>query len=332
LLAYALIGQAQAERPRLTFERDKAIFRFAPAIKQCSGETEYEMETFGFDSTLNLIKLRSLLEFPLDAVLLGGEASIELHSKGKRNWTFELGIFTNLNDPGSVMKDYDWYKGPTAVGYFDGKFSYTESKAEMTYTLFTAKGEKRIASSEKFALYGYVGYRYQKISQDIIGYDGWQIDIFEDPSFTKVYGSDDTVKALLYEVTYKGPLFGMEYDFYFTPTISAGIEAAAIPTSVFDYDNHLLRNKDGKADGTGVGFLSSVFMHLELWRIGQSGHISFDIEGELFTARVSTKQVQEWYGDDGFTEGDDTGIIIRNIPHDVRSTQFNLGLKLGVAF
>ncbi|UCD95392.1 MAG: hypothetical protein JSU69_04915 [Candidatus Zixiibacteriota bacterium] len=290
------------------------------------------METFGLDSEFNLVKLKSKLEFPIDAVLLGGEASIGQDSKGKRNWSVELGIFTNLNDPGNVMKDHDWFTGTTDVGYFDGKFSYTESKAEMTHTVIAIKGEKRIASSKKFALYGYAGYRYQKISQDIIGYDGWQIDIFNDPSFTKVYGGDDTVKALLYEVTYKGPFLGVEYDYYFTPSIYIGIEAAAMPTSVSDYDNHLLRKKDGKAEGTGVGFLSSVFMHLEPWRTGPSTLIFFDIEGELFTARVSTKQVQEWYGDDPFSEDDDTGVIIRNIPHDVRSTQFNLGLRIGVTF
>jgi hypothetical protein len=327
----SIFGQTKAEETRPSSDRSKAVLRIAPMIRQSLGKTEYELELFGVDSLLNPVRLRSKLEFPLDAVMLGGKMSIGQDSKGKRDWSIELGIFTDLNDPGDMMKDHDWYTGPTDVGYFDGKFSYTESRTEMTHTVIAIKGEKRITSSQKFALHGFAGYRYQKISQDIIGYEGWQIDIFHDPSFTPVYGGDDTIKAMLYEVTYKGPFFGVEYGYHLAPSVSFNIEAAIVATSASDYDNHLLRNKDAEAEGSGIGFLSSFSLELDPWTATGSGRPFFEIEGELFTVNISTRQVQKWYGDDPISEDDDTGKEY-NIPHDISSTQFNLGVRLGLAF
>jgi hypothetical protein len=254
-------------------------------------------------------------------------------SKNERsNWLVEVSFLKNINDPRSLMKDHDWFTGNTGVGYFDGKFSYTKSDVEMNRTLITLEARKRLFYSGKSSFYAFGGFRFEQIKQDIIGYDGWQIDIFNDPTFTPQSGYDDTVRALYYEVKYSSPFFGAAYDLLFSNSISMNITAAYMMVSVSDLDDHLLRFKIAEADGSGSGIISTFNMRWEMRSNTESARPYIEMTGEFISAKVSTNQTQRWYGDDPFQDGDETGTVISGIPHDIFTTQLSVGVSAGITF
>lgn len=304
--------------------QSKVKFTVAPQLSQNFGLTEYIMD-ISLPYNEGIYVLKSQLEFPLDVVMAG--AAVGLHSTRETlyTWSIEGSYFTNIDNPGGVMKDHDW-ETDTATWRVE-KFSYTESRAEMKSTLITVEGYLRVLQRQRFGLDLWGGFRYQKIEQDIIGYDGWQID---------TNGVRHTVsgieKGIYYKVTYKSPHLGLRSNIRLRHHTVISAKAAFALMWASDFDDHLLRNKTATADITGKGFISGVSISHQMPRTGKIQPF-FELASEFVYLHASGNQTQRWYGDDPITpDDDDTGTILSGIPHEINSRQVSVGLRVGLGF
>ncbi|MFQ6007673.1 MAG: omptin family outer membrane protease [Candidatus Zixiibacteriota bacterium] len=310
-----------------------------PFISHNFGYTEYIMEWSGYLATpidTGLYFLKSELEFPLDVIMLG--AKIGLHSTKETlyAWSIEAGYCTNLDDPGGIMKDHDWETVKRVIDgetvYYWGqveKFSYTESSADMKSTQLTLEGFLRVMHKTSFSLDLWGGFRYQKIEQNIAGYQGWQL--LRDSAVAReitVYSSEP---ALFYWVTYKSPFLGLRSGFKLGTKVQFAAQAAFAPVWVSDYDDHLIRNKIATASITGSGLISGASIHFDLANPA-TFKPTVSLTSDLVYLHASGNQTQKWYGDDPLTEEDDTGTVLPGIPHDINTLQLNVGLRVSMIF
>ena len=114
--------------------------------------------------------------------------------------------------------------------------------------------------------------------------------------------------------------------------LNAGLKTVLVPVWFDDVDDHVLRNKLSTADGSGIGFIGALNARYHLPMSGQNVKTYLDFFVEYTTLSASGDQVQSWYGDDPISEVDDTGTSIGGIPHDINSTQYNIGVRLGLTF
>lgn len=306
-----------------SFAQSKVKFTVTPQLSQDFGLTEYIMD-IAVDTDTGLAVLGSKLEFPLDAVSAGVKFRVQPRGDGMDAWWVEGGVVTNIDSPDKVMKDTDWAKKRTNLVVDD---SYTESRVEMSSILLTIEATRRILHRENINLAVWAGFRYHRIEQDIIGWDGWFID-----SNLVLHKQSGTEQGMLYRITYKLPYIGFLSDVEYDRRISLELKAAYTPVFVSDYDNHLLRNKDATASISGHGFLSGVKLQC---RMGDTGTRQpfFELAGEFVYLHASGSQTQRWYGDDPITpDKDETGSVARGIPHEINSRQVSVGLRVGLGF
>src|SRR6056297_3572538 len=143
-------------------QSSESRFTIEPYTEVVFGSTEYVLLAPG---------VKSRLEFPLNMLVLGVSTEYALQSAGREAWRFHLSAGTALSGPWGVLKDHDWYLVEDAPPI---KFSYTESDAEMFFFEVEAAVEKRLLSARDADLFGSLGYAFQYISQDALGYSGWQ--------------------------------------------------------------------------------------------------------------------------------------------------------------
>ena len=316
---------------------------FAPWFGHNYGETEYILDLSGWlpdengDMILDqfgnplIARIKSQLEFPLDIAMAGLTARLDPGSDSDF-WWFEAGIYTNLNDPGGIMTDGDW-QGISGILPFT-KYSYTESEAQGSAFRFDIEGGIRVYKPGKMNVYAVVGFRYQKIKQDIIGFDGWFIP-FDDATLTfddQVFTQSGIGIVGKYEVTYKQPQIGLLSSMNLTPNLRASLKTVYTPVWFDDFDDHLLRFKTSIADGTGDGFIGSLRAHYEFAEVGGPARPFLDFNLDYVSISSSGSQTQTWYGDDPASDYDDTGVSVDGIPHEVNSTQYNVGVRLGLTF
>jgi len=305
------------------FAENRVKYTLAPQVWQNFGYTEYIMD-ISVPTDSGLLELKSELEFPLDVVMAGVTVGFHSTRVGLYAWSMEGGYFTNLEDPGGVMKDHDW--GTLEWGQDAEKFSYTESRAEMKSTLITAEASLRVLHKRSFNLDLWGGFRYQKIEQDIIGFEGWQLDSNLVPQ-----DISSTERGVFYRVTYKVPHLGLRSGVKLGEYTDLDAKAAFALVWTSDFDDHLLRKKTATADISGHGFISSVGAR---YLVPAGGRVQpfFELVAGILYFHASGSQKQRWYGDDPITEDDDTGLSISGIPHEINSRQASVGVKVGVAF
>ncbi|MBU8932540.1 MAG: hypothetical protein KOO62_00895 [candidate division Zixibacteria bacterium] len=297
------------------------------------GKTEYVME-MNFEDGSDNLHLKSQLEFPLDCMMAGGTAGFKNKSASGRPFWVEIGAYTNIGDPGGKMLDHDWWNLRT---YVIEKFSYTESNVEMKSLLLTLEGGISVATlgtSTDLAIVG--GIWYHRIEQDVIGFDGWQLDWDTGEQF-KIALLDTIVG--FYQVTYKLPHVGLQLEL--TPSPALTVQGKTAFTLVFasDFDDHMLRGKTAVSSITGKGFISELDVR---FNPGGSNRHKWFVEAncDFVYLTSSGTQVQEWYKDE-IQIDPDTGeeiVIVEKgkrflgIPHDINATQFRLGLSVGIRF
>jgi hypothetical protein len=322
---------------------DGVHYSFAPKLNFGFGHTTYTMDNVYIADTTGTIigKAKSELKFPLDAIYAGIEAEICFETSGYREWFINAagtgdvlwGIISsfysrNIIDRWGVMTDGDWI---TPIGYNDFKWSYTESDVKFSYDMVSFQVGRRIHGWEKAVTYAVIGYRYQKIVQNIINVRGWQYDLRYSPP--PLHDIDTTIHALDYEVTYHKPSIGILYDVRFNPQTHFELSAGYMHVFASDIDDHILRNKISEASGTGPGFYSSIEFSLIINPDNPGLKPFINLNADFSILSVSSAQTQKWYGDDPITDNyDDTGDISDNIPHKFSSMQLVLGIQVGLAF
>ncbi|UCD17251.1 MAG: omptin family outer membrane protease [Candidatus Zixiibacteriota bacterium] len=319
-----LTAATMAQTPGTPSVRKLYVFA-SPAVSLNSGHTEYIMDFYFLDTLGQTQWRKSELEFPLDILLAGAEIGIYSEEGGRTDWYISTSLRANFGNPDGLMKDHDWKTEP---GVFDGKFSYTESSTRLSAFLLDINAARLYYSGEKIDLFFLLGFHYQKWDFDIIGYDGWQ---YNDDSLRINLSSSR--KALEYEVTYAMPVFGTIMRINPEKRTGLDLEAALGPVFVSDHDNHLLRNKIGEANGVGYGISLSAEGYFLFGDIRRGYRPFFDLNAGFAYMNASVDQTQRWYGDDPASQDfDDTGEVVPDIPHDIKSLQFGLGLRIGLIF
>ena len=297
-------------------------FTIAPYTEVVLGSTEYTLLATG---------VKSRLEFPLNILVLGLSSEYALRSGEIEEWRFLLSAGTAVSGPWGVLKDHDWY---LVEGVPPIKFSYTESEAEMIF--FEAEGgvEKRLFSARDASLFGSLGYAFQYISQNALGYSGWQYVQDPNPS-----ANDDYVYAI---GVMNSDLLALEYTIAYHLVAAGGVlrwwpyrsfelELSLLPQLMYvsDRDDHVLRNKLSTAAGFGGGLAGGVSLSYR-WQGNPEYQSYVSFTGGLLYLRAVTEQTQEWYGDDPGTAGDDTGQKYTGITHIIQTLQGSFGVSAGV--
>lgn len=283
------------------------------------GETEYVYDQSGQVPDVGSVTVGSQLEFPLNCFRIGLKTRLG-QDYLPRPWDVRLSMYTNINDPSAKMLDHDWITWPTSG--FDGKFSYTESDVDMRSFEIDLNGRWYVMHPGAFLVGPWTGFRLQYFSQDVIGFDGWQIDYNTQP-FSRQYFSDSRL-GIKYHVTWLQFPVGLAWRLPAGRVLSGDFHVAMVPCWFSDYDDHVLRNKDAEASGLGFGFDAR-----SSWDIAMGATpLSLRAETGFLYLKASGDQTQTWYGDDPFTEGDDTGKSSENVPHEVKTSQFDMSLTL----
>lgn len=326
----------------------KAEFPFnisiAPTLGSSFGKTEYIMDIQqpATDENGDVIvdaagqpviwRLKSQLEFPLDVVMGGATLRVELASDPDLLW-FEGGIYTNLEDPGGDLKDSDWQGLSGILDYT--QFSYTESAARMDNLVLNLEGGLRLFNPGQASISALAGFRYHKIQQDVVGYDGW-FRTFDEATMSysdEIFLQSGSGLVGYYEVRYQQIQLGLVSSMQLQPNLTGRLKAAFSPVWFEDYDDHILRRKEAVADGDGWGFVGQAGLHYGFDSGGGPFTPFLDISAEYAAVSASGLQTQSWYGDDPASQDiDDTGLSISGIPHEVNLSQINLLVMIGLSF
>ena len=313
------IGGAQSSGD---VEGIESQFTISPYAEVVLGSTEYVLQAPG---------VQSRLEFPLNMLVLGLSGEYALPSGGSEDWRFQLSAGTSLSGPWGVLKDHDWY---LVEGVPPIKFSYTESDAEMLFFEAHAGVEKRLFSAREAGLFGSIGYNFQYIYQDALGYNGWQYvqdpNPPEDDDYVYAIGvMNSELHALEYTILYHRIAAGAVLRWQ--PYRSFTLELSLLPQLMYvaDRDDHVLRNKLSTAAGFGGGVESELSLTYR-WQ-GTTDYQSYvSLTGGLLYLRAVTEQTQEWYDDDPGISGDQTGLQYTGITHIIQTLQGSLGVSAGV--
>ena len=297
-------------------------FTIEPYARVLLGSTEYILQAPG---------VQSQLEFPLNSLVLGVSGEYAILSRGQEEWRFRISAGTALSGPWGVLKDHDWY---LVEGVPPIKFSYTESDAEMFLFEAQAGVEKRLFSARDAGFFGSLEYAFQYITQDALGYSGWQYVQDPNPPVDDEYVyaigvMNSDLLALEYTIAYHRLAAGGVLRWH--PYPSFEVELALLPQLMYvtDRDDHVLRNKLSTAAGFGGGGEGRLSMTYR-WP-GTPDYQSYvSVSGGLLYLRALTEQTQEWYGDDPGTSGDDTGQKYTGITHIIETLQGSFGLSAGV--
>ncbi|MFH2049153.1 MAG: omptin family outer membrane protease, partial [bacterium] len=296
---------------------------FKPYLGLNSGKTDYVIDIkIPYEGYIYFLK--SQLEFPLDQTMIGGSAELKLQSGTKREWVLNLGFYTNVNDPNGKMYDHDWWNIRTGM---TEKFSYTESKSEGNNNIFLVEIDKLIIISKKVNISISGGFKYQKIEQEIYGFSGWQFDL--DSIHFDIDSPD--IHGLSYEVAYKLPNAGFKINYFLNQKLTFYSRIAYTRAIISDFDDHLLRFKTTESSINGNGLLADFGLHMDFGPTPGKGFF-VEFNGDFTYIKASGTSTQSWYGDDPAGEEDETGQSVSGIPHEISTTQFRLGLVLGLGF
>ncbi len=325
ILLLLATGPIQAELP--------FSLKASPLLWFNSGSADYTIEALTYvvsedllDTTL--VGIRSKLEFPLDAALVGVDLEAASKNAAEKGWTINLGAVINITDPDKMMEDHDWFFDPD--GSESIKWSWTESRAKLSYLLLKLEVAKTIASGKKLDLSLMAGFHYNHVELDMIGYSGWQVSVNNE-----IKGQGP---VLYYRATYKLPQVGVRLKLAPSRQTSMELQLAGGRLMASDLDDHLLRGKTAEASTTGWAFLGHVKGRLML---AQEGPMRPFICGqaEWVIQKASGYQTQRWYRDEPYQDpvtGEDrvvrAGTVISGIDYETTARQVFIGVGFGLAF
>lgn len=306
-----------AVQPAAPQDQKKTIFTIEPELSYSFGETQYEMVLRSGD--VGVTGIRSLLEFPVNVFSMGTTVRLVGNAGTRHPWGLALTLTTNINDPAGKMRDGDWLLLASGQEF---KFQYTESEQKMSSYTIALEASRGFKSGRRTSFDLLLGYRFQRIVQDLYGYSGWYWDGGEVP----IRGDEH---ALYYRVLYHSPSLGFRLKVGNPDRTNYHFQAAFSPTYMKDHDDHLLRFKVATAAGWGEGILCQSGIRFNLKKEARNRPY-LELVARFAYIHGSPSQTQRWYGDDPASPEDDTGIEISGIPHTIKLTQLSLGARLGV--
>lgn len=316
-----------------SFAAGRSEFSLAPSGGYHWGHTSYKFELLGviegngFPSGTGI---GSELIFPLDFPTVGATAEYRYIRDELPIWTVTAHFSKGVSDPGDVFTDRDWYAIPNGLIW---NFSWTESEVDGSFTEFGVEGTRLIAARDFWELSLLVGFDYQKISQEALGFAGAQYDVEDVSPTMDFYVFSDPRLALTYEISYFRPQIGLAPTLIFGDGVRLKLKAAATPLlRINDTDNHLLRFFRTEADGRGMGYFSSASLRFDFGPASTKQRPFLALDGEYARLEADLGAVSTWYDDDPIDDEDNTGWRIIGIPHSIRSSQYSLCLRFGYTF
>ncbi len=292
-----------------------SIFSIIPSVYQLFGDTTYEIKALAEipSDPGKLSEIRSELEFPLATTMVG--LTLDWESSAGL-WGLQAGAAVNLSDPSDPMIDRDWMGGVPV--------SYTESDAEMNMVLAHIEARYGILGKPKTKLWLLARFEFQKISQDIIGFAGWQ-DLDMDGNRVQVSGTELVID---YEITYLTPQLGVGSRFILGKATPLNVNFAAGVLFSSDTDDHLLRGRISEGEATGLSLNTNTDLRV-LSTEALGGVLFLDLMGWLRYYYATGDQTQTWYRDE---ESNPAGTVVSGIAYEVDSLQYGFGLRLGLGF
>lgn len=325
-----------------TTANSKIDFTLTPRILSMTGHTEYSLDvTFNTIDSVSQLPVRetiaSLLEFPLDHVIVGFGFNIKSPTSNK--WSLNGNFGLSVKDPEGKMFDSDWH---AKLPFFDRTlYSFTESDIEMKMFQADINYRHRIMPRPKTSLFAMFGFKYQRIEQDVINFAGWQRFFDEvDNSYGNQFNFSYDDLAIVYKLNYFLPYFGLAGDFNLSEKFLINLSASYSFSYFTDSDDHILRNKLSTANGYGNSFLFSGGNKIILNQTKNGKALYIETFVDYLIIDISGDQKQYWYDDEGYIDPvtdefillAEKGTIITGIPHKIKSDQFSIGLSLGFAF
>lgn len=271
----------------------------------------------------------SELIFPLDMPVGGIRGELTRRVDHAPLWSVRGEALIGLKDPGNRFSDRDWYVLPNGLNV---NYSYTESSVSASFYKLDLEGAYQVyaANGVTVSLIGGVG--YEKISQTANGYIGAKLVAVDDSTVTYLPTSS-AKDALKYDVKYITPRIGLRPRIEFSPHVTLDLSAAGSPlVYVKDRDEHLLRYFVTNADGRGYGFFGNGSLKIHLNKGSSPSGQFIRLDGEVTVIGANLSSGIHWYGDDPIDTADNTGNSGIGIPHDIRTTQYQVSLRFGTEF
>jgi hypothetical protein len=294
-----------------------AGFDLAVDVSRSFGDTHYEMNarTENPAEPGEIVDIRSRLEFPIEASLIGLTVNWQPGEEEPGRWAFGAGAHTNVTDPPDPMIDEDW------VG--SKQLAYSESDAQMDMIVVTADVDYLFRKSERtaFALLFHADYR--RVEQYLVGFEGWRGSLFSDEQ----YPASGTAPVVDYEVNYLSGQFGAAATYLWSAHSRLGARASAGVAYASDTDDHLLRGRIAEGKCWGVGMNSRVEFEL-LPGFAPPDWLWASLVGELSFFHTEGEVDQRWYRDEDMPEG----TVIADLPYELESLQYRVSLSAGASF
>ena len=307
VLLVLIVPSAQSTQPE---------FKAGAIAKYQFGHTLYHFDGLGIGSEL---------VFPLESFAAGLTGDMTVYRDDLPLWSLTASMMVALNDPGDPFTDRDWHYIPPGL---EVNFSFTESDIDFSMWQFYLEGSHLMYQSEGVSLYLVAGIGYEKLSYDALGYRGVQLEGASGDSALIYRPVSSDRLALTYDITYLTPRLGIRPRIEFGPDVLLELTAAGSPVVyVDDRDEHLLRNFVMESDGRGYGFFSQGKLE---YRFGENGKHFVRLHGDLNVMGADLGAAIHWYGDDSIDEEDNTGQSGIGIPHNIRSTQYSVGVSFGL--
>jgi len=290
------------------------VFSLKPDLRYSFGESSYYL--YNYSPVVNVpgefTKYESKLIFPLDATLAGVSLEWTASPRAYTWWAFEASFLVNLLDPADKMRDNDWID--------ETQVYHTESDPELDLTTLDARFKYEFFRGVRTSMMFTGSLFYQRIQQDITGYEGWY--------FSPENTVSGTEPALHYEVDYFSPQVGVAALIRLGYSFAIELDLASGLVFTSDEDIHLLRGKRSTADATGYALSSGMKFRL-MPSPAEGHHFSVDLLGSMEYFHAEGNQTQKWYLSE---PGIPAGTVISGIPHVFESLQFNVGLRVGCTF
>ena len=260
-------------------------------------QTGYETFELGFaipqTSSPYEITGSSELTYPLHTTIGGVAFSLDAES------VVWLGsVHTNLHDPWGKMVDSDFLTASLPSSSQSIEFSRTESRATLRmWSAEAALGVRVWRPRPLLRALMLAGFRFESNSYDIFGAKGSHIGEDGEPV---AFELPDNLLALEYDTRYRIPFVGARLDGALSDTIYFATEARFLGSFSSHVDDHVLRNKRGRANPFGLGFALAARPTV---RLAKSLFLGLDLELQYLHSITGTLS-QRYYADDPSLDGD----------------------------